>query len=66
MTPPKPAATSPVTGGVILIVEDEPSLRESIAYHLKSEGYTVETAADGVRALGIACLLYTSPSPRDS
>jgi len=54
MTPPKLAATSPVTGGVILIVEDEPSLRESIAYHLKSEGYTVETAADGVRALGIA------------
>ena len=55
MSSPKPhAATPPVPGGVILIVEDEPSLRESIAYHLKSEGYTVETAADGLRALGIA------------
>ena len=55
MSAPKPLAeTSPTPGGVILIVEDEPSLRESIAYHLKSEGYTVETAADGVRAVGIA------------
>ncbi len=53
-SPKPPAATSSDSGGVILIVEDEPSLRESIAYHLKSEGYTVETAADGVRALGIA------------
>ena len=48
------SASSPGAGGVILVVEDEPSLRESIAYHLKSEGYTVETAADGVRALAIA------------
>lgn len=55
MSSPKlPTATSSEPGGVILIVEDEPSLRESIAYHLKSEGYTVETAADGIRALGIA------------
>ena len=55
MSPAKPtAAATSGTGGVILIVEDEPSLRESIAYHLKGEGYTVETAADGIRAVGIA------------
>ena len=53
-SPKPPAATTPASGGVILIVEDEPSLRESIAYHLKSEGYTVETAADGTRAVAIA------------
>ena len=53
-SPKPPAAPPPASGGVILIVEDEPSLRESIAYHLKSEGYTVETAADGNRAVTIA------------
>lgn len=35
----------------ILVVEDDESLRETITYNLRSEGYTVLTAADGVVAL---------------
>jgi DNA-binding response OmpR family regulator len=31
----------------ILVVEDEPALQETLAYNLKSSGYTVETASDG-------------------
>jgi DNA-binding response OmpR family regulator len=43
--------TSPAT---VLVVDDEPSLRESIAYTLRREGFVVETAAEGTRALAIA------------
>jgi two-component system response regulator RegX3 len=35
----------------ILVVEDEESLAESIRYNLEREGYAVQTAADGRRAL---------------
>src|SRR5512142_1509463 len=35
----------------ILVVEDELSLRETLAYNLKKEGYAVETAGDGRTAL---------------
>ncbi|HEX8991014.1 MAG TPA: response regulator transcription factor [Anaerolineales bacterium] len=38
----------------ILVVEDELSLRETLAYNLKKEGYAVETAADGRSALEAA------------
>jgi DNA-binding response OmpR family regulator len=38
----------------ILVVEDELSLRETLEYNLKKEGYTVETAADGRAALEAA------------
>ncbi len=38
----------------ILVVEDELSLRESLAYNLKKEGYTVETVGDGRSALDAA------------
>src|SRR5512137_1524394 len=36
---------------IILIVEDEPSLQETLAYNLKKEGYTVEAVGDGRAAL---------------
>jgi DNA-binding response OmpR family regulator len=39
---------------IILIVEDEPSLQETLAYNLKREGYTVETVGDGRSALETA------------
>jgi DNA-binding response OmpR family regulator len=35
----------------ILVVEDEPSLQETLAYNLKKEGYTVEAVGDGLVAL---------------
>lgn len=35
----------------ILVVEDEPALLETIAYNLIRQGYQVETAADGQKAL---------------
>ena len=38
----------------ILVVEDELSLRETLAYNLKKEGYSVETVGDGRAALDAA------------
>ncbi len=38
----------------ILVVEDELSLRETLAYNLKKEGYTVETVGDGRVAVDAA------------
>jgi DNA-binding response OmpR family regulator len=39
---------------IILVVEDEPSLQETLAYSLKKEGYTVESVGDGRAALEAA------------
>src|SRR5688572_13170507 len=36
----------------ILVVDDEANARTALAELLKEEGYTVETAADGFKALG--------------
>ena len=38
----------------ILVVEDELTLQETLAYNLKHQGYTVETAGDGPSALDVA------------
>ncbi len=38
----------------ILVVEDEPSLQETLAYNLKKEGYEVEAVGDGLSALEAA------------
>jgi len=38
----------------ILVVEDEPSLQETLTYNLKKEGYTVEATGDGRSALEAA------------
>ena len=38
----------------VLVVEDEPSLQETLAYNLKKEGYTVEAVGDGREALDLA------------
>jgi DNA-binding response OmpR family regulator len=38
----------------ILVVEDEPSLQETLVYNLERQGYSVETASDGQAALEVA------------
>lgn len=38
----------------ILLVEDDPKTRETVALYLQREGYEVATADDGVRALELA------------
>jgi DNA-binding response OmpR family regulator len=38
----------------ILVVEDEPALRDTLSYNLKKDGFTVETAGDGRTALDSA------------
>lgn len=40
--------------GKILVVEDEPTLQETLIYNLKREGYTVEGVSDGYTALEVA------------
>jgi len=37
----------------ILVVEDEPTLRETLAEALEGEGFRVTTAADGAAALSL-------------
>ena len=41
----------------LLIVEDDSTVRETLALNLRSEGYTVETAEDGEMALEKARLV---------
>jgi len=36
---------------MILVVEDEPALRDTLSYNLKKDGFTVETVGDGRSAL---------------
>lgn len=43
---------------IILIVEDEPSLQETLAYNLEKQGYTVEAVGDGRIALEAARRLH--------
>ena len=40
-----------VSDGTILVVDDDPLLRGAIAMILEDEGYTVELASDGIKAL---------------
>jgi DNA-binding response OmpR family regulator len=40
-----------MTAPSILVIEDEPDLREGLKHNLELEGYTVDTAADGKEGL---------------
>jgi two-component system alkaline phosphatase synthesis response regulator PhoP len=44
----------PASSATILVVDDEPTLRETVRYNLRREGYTVSLAADGREALAMA------------
>lgn len=48
------AAANRVTVPTVLVVDDEPSLRQTLEYTLRREGFAVATAADGHEALAIA------------
>ena len=39
------------TSGTILVIEDDESIREAVAYNLKKEGYRMLVAADGLEGL---------------
>jgi two-component system NtrC family response regulator/two-component system response regulator HydG len=43
---------APSSLGRVLVVDDEPESRNAVAALLRDEGYEVETAADGFKALG--------------
>jgi two-component system, OmpR family, response regulator RegX3 len=48
---PTPLTTRPDPVPTVLVVEDEPSLADSIQYSLEREGFQVQIAADGERAI---------------
>lgn len=41
-------------GSRILVVEDDQALLDVLKYNLTKEGYSVDTATDGVQALEVA------------
>ena len=52
-----PVSTPPTDGGprpVVLVVDDEQTILELVAYHLPRNGYAVLTAATGDAALAVA------------
>ena len=44
----------------LLLVDDEPDILEFVSYNLEREGYKVETAGSGVKAIEKAKKIYTS------
>lgn len=44
-------AEAPAGGALVLVVEDEPQIAETLEAYLKASGFRTERAADGVRAL---------------
>jgi two-component system NtrC family sensor kinase len=50
--PPMVELAPPAEGKAILVVDDEPGIASALAYLLRRDGHTVETAAHGRLALG--------------
>ena len=48
---PAPEVLPPAKGGTILVIDDEPGITGALAYLLRRDGHTVETAANGRLAL---------------
>ena len=46
----------------VLIIDDEPGLRQTVSLILAEEGYTVHTASDGEEALAAICNALTNQS----
>ncbi len=53
-SPVEPMQSGGIMAEKILVVDDEVSLQETLAYNLKKEGYLVEVAGDGLTALDMA------------
>jgi two-component system response regulator MprA len=49
--PAQDSESSPETNPTVLVVEDEPAIREAVADLLEDEGYAVRQAADGLEAI---------------
>jgi len=52
---PSDGAT-PAASPLVLLVDDEPSIRETVSFLLEMEGFRVETARDGEEALAKICV----------
>ena len=50
----RPKGTEAGSGQKVLVVEDEPSLVDTLEYSLTRQGYEVRTATDGAKALELA------------
>ena len=53
------AATGPAEGPRVLVVDDDASLRRTLALNLRARGYTADLAGTGEAALRMAA----SPTP---
>jgi CheY-like chemotaxis protein len=53
--------TAEVRGGRVLVVDDDPDVREAVETALELEGHRVMTAADGLRRV-LAVLAYLQGS----
>jgi two-component system CheB/CheR fusion protein len=59
--PPPAEAVRPKASGSILIIEDDPDIRELLAMFLTEEGYQTSAAADGTEAFEMAMSGKTNP-----
>lgn len=50
---PMPRTDQPAKGFEILVIDDEPEIRELLAEHLRARGYRVATASDGFAAVSL-------------
>ena len=50
-------ARPPVAAGTVLVVEDDATLLDAVAYNLERDGHQVTTATDGVNGLWISRLI---------
>ena len=52
--------------GTVYVVDDDEAVRDSLQWLLEGKDYRVKCFDSAESFLSRFCLLYTSPSPRDS